>query len=84
MRYGRLQWICKVIEYERLTRLESNFLYDFVADFMTGKFTETSEEKLEALFAEVQWREVNKESVPIESSTPPPKGVEVMSSEVRA
>ncbi len=59
MRLPRLKWICKAIEYDMLASSESNFLFKFIEDFMQGKLTtKTAEEKLEELFAEVQWREI--------------------------
>lgn len=63
MKPARLKWICKAIEYDMLTSDESNFLFKFIEDFMQGKLTtKTAEEKLEELFAEVQWREIETKS----------------------
>lgn len=64
MQHSRLKWITKAIEYDRLTNSESVFLFSFVEKFMEGKLTmKTDEEKLESLFAEVQWREIEKETI---------------------
>jgi hypothetical protein len=58
MRHPRLVWICKAVEYDKLTNRESRFIFNFVEQFMLGKFmSKTDEEKLENLFKEVQWRE---------------------------
>ncbi len=90
MRLPRLKWICKAIEYDMLTSDESNLLFKFIEDFIERKLTTmTAEEKLEGLFAEIQWREVetkssyevwskeqNKESVPIQSAIPTAVGGE--------
>lgn len=63
MRLPRLRWICKAIEYDMLTNDESTFLFKFIEDFMNGKLISmTAEEKLEKLFAEIQWREVETKS----------------------
>lgn len=64
MQHSRLKWITKAIEYDRLTSSESAFLFNFVEKFMEGKLTtKADEEKLESLFAEVQWREIEKEDI---------------------
>lgn len=64
MQHSRLKWICKVIEYDRLTNEESSLLFKFVEHFTEGKLTTiTAEEKLEKLFAEVQWREIRKKDL---------------------
>jgi hypothetical protein len=62
MRYARLQWIANAIEYDRLTTAEAKAFYNFVEKFMQDRATKGAEEKLEHLFAEVQWRE-DKEAV---------------------
>lgn len=64
MKYARLVWIAKAIEYERLMNFESNKLFDFIEEFMCGRETKAAEEELELLFAEVQFR-VNKELIPV-------------------
>ncbi len=64
MQHSRLKWITKAIEYDRLTNNESAFLYNFVEKFIEGKLTtKADEERLESLFAEVQWREIEKEDL---------------------
>jgi len=58
MRFARLNWITKAIEYPLLSKKESTFLFTTVEEYSTGKLmTKTTEETLENLFAEVQWRE---------------------------
>jgi len=58
MRYTRLKWITKAIEYPLLTKKELAFLFTTTEDYLAGKITtKTTEETLENLFAEVQWRE---------------------------
>jgi len=64
MQHSRLKWITKAIEYDRLKNSESAFLFNFVERFMEGKLTtKTDEEYLEKLFTEVQWREIEKETI---------------------
>lgn len=54
----RLKWIGKAIEYELMTNKEFNFLFETVQTFADNYFiNKTTEEDLEKLFAEVQWRE---------------------------
>ena len=63
MRYERLKWICRAIEYDMLTEKEMTFLSKTVEDFMTGKLmNKGTEDQLEALFAEIQWREIEEKS----------------------
>ena len=63
MRLSRLKWICTAIEYDMLTSDESILLFKFIEDFTQGKLTtKTADEKLEKLFAEVQWREIETKS----------------------
>ena len=57
MRFARLNWITKAIEFEKLTKREFRLLQDFVQDFVTGKNTATRGKEIEHLFKEVQWRE---------------------------
>ena len=85
MRYERLKWICRAIEYDMLTEKEMTFLSKTVEDFMTGKLmNKGTEDQLEVLFAEIQWREIEekssyeiwskeqkiRESVPIKNAIP--------------
>ena len=59
MRAQRLRWICKAIEYDMLTKGESIFLFNTIEDFTAGKLmSKSTEDKLESIFAEAQWREV--------------------------
>lgn len=68
MRCERLRWIAKVIEYDRLTNREAAFLFKFIEGFVSGKLvSKTAEEYLEKLFAEVQWREDDKEDMLLQS-----------------
>lgn len=63
MRYERLKWICTAIEYDMLTGKEMTFLSKTVEDFMTGKLmNKGTEDQLEVLFAEIQWREIEEKS----------------------
>lgn len=57
MTYARMQWITNAIEYRKLIDREYNKLLTFVTEFAKGKYTKTSEDELEQIFAEVQWRE---------------------------
>jgi hypothetical protein len=57
MSKDRLSWIIKAVEYRLLTKAELKHLYKFAADFIEEKTTKTSEDVMESLFAEVQWRE---------------------------
>jgi hypothetical protein len=52
-----MQWITNAIEYRKLIDREYNKLLTFVTEFAKGKYTKTSEDELEQIFAEVQWRE---------------------------
>ena len=58
MKPGRLKMIGKLIEYDRLTNYESQFIFKAVKDCIAGKpMLQGTEDKLEALWSESQWRE---------------------------
>jgi hypothetical protein len=57
MRYKRLQWIAKAIEFRRLEPEQLRALLNYVEAFKVGKDTKTAEKEVEQRFKDVQWEE---------------------------